>query len=100
MGVETPASLRLRYLGAGLRLNAQRAQRLCQRFRLQYHTFAAAKGTVVHGAVPVVRKCAQIVNADRNQPLGQRPPHDSVLEDAGKELRKDGNDLETHIQMI
>src|SRR5690348_17750876 len=47
------------------------------RFRLQNHALAAAKGAVVHGAVAVVGEVAQVKNADLRQSGLARPPHRS-----------------------
>ncbi len=44
------------------------SQRLGQGLRLEHHTLAAAKGPVVHSAVPVVGEVAQIVQVHRHQP--------------------------------
>jgi hypothetical protein len=48
--------------------------------------------------VPVVRKCAQIVDPNLHQSLGERAADDAVLKDAGEEPGKDGDYLEAHIQ--
>jgi hypothetical protein len=83
-----------------LRPNPQRFQRLGQRLRLQHHPLAAAKWPVIHGPMPVMRKAAKIVNAHLDQPLGLRPAHDPVLEDARKKAREDGEDFEPHTSII
>ena len=74
------------FFSGRLCLNPQRPQRLCQRFWLQHHPLAATKRTIIHRSMPIVRKRAQIVNADIHKPLGLRPPHDPVLEDAGRRI--------------
>ena len=42
-------------------LGEQRFHRFKERLWLQYHPFAAAKGPVIDGAMPVAREIAQIV---------------------------------------
>ncbi len=74
----------------------QRSQRLGQGLRLQHHAFPAAKRPVVHGPMAVVGERPEIVDTHLDQPLGQRPAQDSILEDARKEARKDGDDLKFH----
>src|SRR5258708_8170910 len=54
----------------------------------------------MHGTMAVVRVVAQMVQGNLHQPLGQRPPHDPVLEEAGEKPRKDGDDLKLHTSMI
>jgi hypothetical protein len=78
------------------RPNPQRFKRRRKRLRLQHHSLAAAKRPVVHGAMAIVRKRPQIVDAHLDQPLGQRSAHDAVLENAGEESRKDSDDVEAH----
>ncbi len=77
-------------------LNPQRSQRFRKRLGLQHHAFAAAKGAVVHGAMPVMREGAQIVHAHFDQPLGHRPAQDPILEEPGEEAGKDGDDVKAH----
>ena len=79
-----------------LRLDTQRPQRLGKWSGLQHHALAAAERPVVHRAVPVMRKSAQIVDAHLDQSFGQRAAQDSILEDAGKEARKDSDNLKPH----
>ena len=62
----------------------------------QHHALAAAEGPVVDGAVPVVGKRAQIVHRYTHQSLGLGAAEDAVLEEAGEESGKDGDDVEAH----
>ena len=80
--------------------DAERGQGLGQRLGLQHHAFAAAEGAVVDGAMAVVGEVAQIVDAHLDQSFGQRAAQNAVLEDAGEEAGKDGDDLKAHTFMI
>ena len=76
--------------------DSQRCESFGDRFRFEHHAFATAEWAIIDGAVAVVGKVAQIVNADRYQTLGPRTAHDAVLKYPGKEAGKDGDNLETH----
>ncbi len=67
-----------------------------QRLRFQHHTFAAAERAVVHGAMAVVRVCAQIVHAYVYQLRFTRAPHDSVVKWAAEKVRENGHDVKLH----
>src|SRR5712692_1399315 len=74
-------------------------QSLCsleQRLGLQHHSFAAAKRTVVHGAVAVAREPAQIVHRDFYEPGRACPAHNPVTERALEKLRENRDDVEAH----
>ena len=63
----------------------------------QQHAFAAAEGTIVDGAMPVVRPVAEIVDVDLDQAgFGGVGDH-AVLEGAVEEVREDGEDAENHL---
>src|ERR1017187_6002916 len=79
-----------------LRLNPQRFHCLGQRPGLQHHAFASAERTIVDGAMPVMRKVAQVVHAHHHQPLDLRAPHNAVLKNSRKESWKDGDDFKPH----
>src|SRR5207245_3661038 len=64
-----------------------------QRLGLQHHSFAAAKRTVVHGAVAVTRESAQIVHRDFHQAGLARPAHNPVVERPLEKLRENGADV-------
>ncbi len=64
-------------------------QALEDRLRLQHHAFAAAEWTIVHRAMPVVRKGTQIVQRDLRQPELPRPPHDAVIERTAEKVGED-----------
>jgi hypothetical protein len=66
--------------------------------RLEHHSLAAAKRPVVYGAMAIVRERPQIVYANFNEPGIARPAHDTVIQWPAKEVRKNGNDLELHIE--
>ena len=63
---------------------------------LKAHAFAAAEGTVVHGAMAVVGEVAQVVGGDVARAAGDGPAQDSVVERAGEEVGEDGEDVEAH----
>ena len=63
---------------------------------LEDHAFAAAEGTVVHGAMAVVGEVAQVVGGDVDRAAGDGPAQDSVVERAGEEVGEDGEDVEAH----
>ncbi len=44
----------------------------------------------------ILRERAQILNIDLNQPGFARPAEDPVVERAGKEFRKDGDEVKAH----
>ena len=69
---------------------------LGQWLRLQHHALAAAKWPVVYGAMPVMGELAQIMHADAQQAALDRALDHAMLEDAGKETGKDGDDVEAH----
>src|SRR5712692_2728294 len=74
-------------------------QSLCsleQRLGLQHHSFAAAKRTVVHGAVAVAREPAQIVHRDFYEPGLACPAHNPVIERPLEKLRENRDDVEAH----
>ena len=68
------------------------------RLRLQHHAFTAAKGAVVDCTVAIVCKRPQIVRVHRHQTLRLRALHNAVLKNAGKKVRKDGENIEAHAQ--
>src|SRR5712692_1892185 len=70
--------------------------RLEQRLGLQHHSFAAAKRTVVHGAVAVAREPAQIVHRDFHQAGLACPAHNPVVKRALEKLRENRDDVEAH----
>jgi hypothetical protein len=43
-----------------------------------------------------MREGAQVVDLDRQKTVGQRPPHNPVLQEAGKKSRENCNYLEPH----
>src|SRR5258707_10659346 len=82
----------LRAATGALRLRRQTAKRLQtfkDRFRLQDHSFAAAKWAVIHGAVFIFRKVPQVVNVYFDQARFASPPNNSVIQWAAKEVGKD-----------
>ena len=62
-------------------------------FRLQHHTFAAAEGSVIHGAVAVVGKRPQVVDDYFYQSRFTGAPDNSVIERSAEKVWKDGNDV-------
>src|SRR5258708_1062168 len=77
-------------------LTQQRIHGLKQRLRLQNHAFATAERAVVHGTMPIMGESAQIVHAHIRQASFARAPHDPGIERAGKEIGKNGYDIEPH----
>src|SRR5579863_4029919 len=64
--------------------------------RLQQHAFAAAEGTVVDGAVTVVRPVPEIVDLDLDKAGSRRVGHYAVFEGTVEEVGEDGQDAESH----
>ncbi len=63
---------------------------LGQRFGLQHHALAAAKGPVVYRAMPIVGELPQIVHRHAKQAALDGPLDHAMLEDAGKKSGEDG----------
>ena len=66
------------------------------RLGLEDHAFAAAKWAVVHGAVAVVGKSAEVVGVEVDEPCADGSSDDAVIERAGEERREDGDEVEAH----
>src|SRR5262245_50289010 len=69
------------------------------RFWLQHHTLPAAERAVVNNVMFIECERTQIVYDDLDDSLLPRPPDDPEIERPRKELRKDGQQVETHNQM-
>src|ERR1700694_1434426 len=73
-----------------------RAHRFEDRLRLQHHPRAAAIRHVVDLAVAVVRVIAQVMEAPRDEPVGEPSSGDSGAEGAWEHLGEEGQDLDDH----
>src|ERR1051326_8845643 len=78
------------------RCDTQRLDTFEDRLRLQHHTFAAAKRTIIDGLVTVLGKRAQVMNRDIYQSLLPRTTQYAEIEWPAKEVGKDGDDVEAH----
>ena len=78
------------------RRDAERGEGFGEGFGFEHHAFTAAEGTIIDGAMAVVGEVAQIERFHRHQSLGLGAAHDAVLEDAGEEGWKDGDDVKAH----
>jgi hypothetical protein len=65
-------------------------------FGLKNHTFAAAEGAIVDGAMAVFGEFAQILDVDVDDGGFAGATDDAVLERAGEEFGEDGNQVEAH----
>ncbi len=72
----------------------QRFKALPDWFRFEHHAFSPAEWTVIHGAVTIMRKGAEIVGVDVDDALFSCSTEDSMVEWAHKEGREDRNDVE------
>src|SRR5208283_1095617 len=79
------------------RRQLHRLQTFKERLRLQDHAFAAAEWAVIHGAVPVVRELAQIVDFDLHQAHFRGPAGNTVVEWSTKEVRKNRDNVGLHL---
>jgi hypothetical protein len=62
----------------------------------QDHPFATSKRTVVHSAVPIMGKCAQIVRMHRNDACGNRPAQNAVVQGPFEKVGEDRKHIEAH----
>ena len=67
---------------------------------LQHHAFAAAERPVIHGAVTVLGKLAQVLHADLYQAAFSRPAHDAVVQRPRKKLGENRNQIESHAKQV
>src|SRR5215470_14142700 len=65
-------------------------------FRLHDHAFATAEGAIVHSAVAVVGKLAQIVDMRFDEARFAGAPDDAEIERAGEKFGEDGDEVEAH----
>src|SRR5579863_2060956 len=68
-----------------------------QRLRLKHHARAAAERAIVHRPVAVVGGIAQIVQPDISVAAGTGALQEAVIQNAAKELREYGDDVENHV---
>ena len=59
-----------------------------KRLRFHHHALAAPEGTVIDGAMAVMRKAAEIVHVDLDEPVRKRALNDAVGENACKKSGK------------
>src|SRR5271169_4606861 len=64
--------------------------------RLKHHPFSAAKRTIIHRTVAVVRERPQVVYRNLNETGLARPAHNAVIQRPAKKVRKNRQDLELH----
>src|SRR5438128_7444188 len=71
-----------------------------KRLGLEDHAFAAAEGTIINGFVAVFGELAQILNMNVDKTSFAGAANDSVIERAGKEFRKNSDEIEAHAKAV
>src|ERR1700683_506468 len=70
---------------------------LKERFRLEQHSFAAAKRPIIHRAMTIVCKLAHIAYVHFHETGLASAAHDPVVERTGEKFRKNSDDIKAHI---
>ena len=68
-----------------------------KRFGFEDHSFAAAERAIVNGLVAVFGELAQILNVNVDKACFAGAANDAVIERAGEEFRKNGDEIEAHL---
>ena len=68
-----------------------------ERLRLHYHALAAAVGFIVDLPVFIVRIVAKVVDAQGEQAVLLRAPHDTLAQWAAAHFWKDRDDVDEHL---
>src|SRR5262249_58071984 len=74
----------------------QRLDSLEKWLGFHHHSLAAAKWTVIHTAMTVMREVAQVMNLHFDEPRFARAPQDPVLERPRKKLGKNRDEIKAH----
>lgn len=90
-------------VATGLGRDLERFDAIEDGFGLEHHAFAAAEGTIVDGAMTVMREAAEIVGVDFGGAFAQATRDNAEIQHtrgcrvrAAKEGGEDGDDVEAH----
>jgi len=78
------------------RRNPQRSYGIVDRLRLQHHTFAPAKRSIVDSAVAIMGKAAKVMRGHFDQSCCASAFENPVVQGTIEEARKDRNNIEAH----
>src|SRR5689334_244899 len=78
----------------------QRFDRDEKRLRLQNHSFTAAERAIVHSAMTIFRKFAQILHVNLHNPGFRSTTNYAVAQRADEEVGENGDEIKPHQQII
>ena len=78
----------------------ERLHSLKKRLRFQHHAFAAAERPVVHGAVAIFGKVAQVLHVNFDDSRFARAADNPVIERTVEELGENRNQIEAHAKLV